>query len=93
MNVHNFHYWCRENPSETHESSVHSVKEAGWCGVTSSDVIQTHILGEEQLDTATVNAKRYPDTLENLWLLTGAANARETYGSTRLPHTIHTKFL
>jgi len=42
-----------------HESSVHSVKETGWCGVTSSVIIHPHILGEEQLDTATVNAKSY----------------------------------
>jgi hypothetical protein len=62
---HNILYWCQENPSEMHESSVPSVKEAGWCGVTSSVIIQPHILGEEQLDTATVNAKRYQDTLEN----------------------------
>jgi len=69
MNGHHVRYWCQENSSEIHESSVHSVKEAGWCGVTSSDVIQTHILGEEQLDTATVNAKRCQDTLENFMAL------------------------
>jgi hypothetical protein len=47
------------------EPSVHSVKETGWCGVTSSVIIHPQILGEEQLNTATVNAKSYQDTLEN----------------------------
>jgi len=46
MNGHNVRYWCQENPSELQESSVHSVKEAGWCGLTSSVVIHPHILGE-----------------------------------------------
>jgi hypothetical protein len=47
------------------ESSVHSVKEAGCCGVPSFVIIQPHILGENQLDTTTVNAKSYQETLEN----------------------------
>lgn len=68
------------------------MKEAGWCGVTSSDIIQTRILGEEQLDTATVSAKYIRTHLKTLWLLTGATHARETYGSS-LPQPIHLEFL
>jgi hypothetical protein len=57
MNGHTFRYWYQENPS---------VKGAEWCGVTSSVIIQPHVLGEEELDTATVTAHSYRDKLENV---------------------------
>jgi hypothetical protein len=53
-----------KNTSEMYESSVHSVQEAGWCCETSSVMIQPHIFGEKQLDTATVTVQSYRDTLE-----------------------------
>ena len=48
-----------------HESSNHSVKEKGWWRVTPSVFIKRHILGEEQLHTATFSAKNYGGMLEN----------------------------
>ena len=65
INGHNLRYWCQENSSKMQESSVHSVKEEGWWGVTSFVIIQPHIFGEKQLDTTTVNAKSYQEKLEN----------------------------
>jgi hypothetical protein len=47
INGYNLRYWCQENSSKMQESSVHSVKEEGWCGVTFFVIIQPHIFGEK----------------------------------------------
>jgi hypothetical protein len=75
MNGHKLRYSCQKNSSKMQESLVHSVKKAGWCGVPSFVIIQPNILGEKQLDTTTVNAKSYQETLENFL----AADRRRLY--------------